>query len=125
MIELLVVVAIIGLLASVIVTAVTKQNVKARDAKRLSDIKQVASAMEQYFTKNSSYPPDLASLVTDGDMASAPSAPLPGDPPCTAAQNTYTYTLINANAYTLTFCISDVVGSTAAGVHTLSQAGIN
>ena len=55
LIELLVVIAIIGILASVVVVNVGSSQAKARDAKRVSDLKSVQIALELYYDKNSSY----------------------------------------------------------------------
>lgn len=55
-IELLVVVAIIGLLASVILVAVGNARIKGRDAKRLSDMTQVKSGLDIYYSFGSGYP---------------------------------------------------------------------
>ncbi|MDO8582283.1 MAG: type II secretion system protein [bacterium] len=49
LIELLVVIAIIGLLSTLAVVALTSARSKARDAKRISDVKQVQTALELYF----------------------------------------------------------------------------
>jgi len=56
LIELLVVVAIIGLLASVILASLNSARTKARDAKRLSEVKQIQTALEFYYDKYGSYP---------------------------------------------------------------------
>ncbi|MFH1430373.1 MAG: type II secretion system protein [Candidatus Uhrbacteria bacterium] len=56
LIELLVVIAIIGLLATLAVIAVSSARVKARDARRVSDIKQIQSALDLYATDKSGYP---------------------------------------------------------------------
>lgn len=56
LIELLVVVAIIGLLASVIVVATGNARLKARDSKRLSDMQQVKSGLDIYYSNASGYP---------------------------------------------------------------------
>jgi len=56
LIELLVVVAIIGLLASIIMVALGKARAKARDARRLSDMRQIQSALEMYYSENGAYP---------------------------------------------------------------------
>jgi type II secretion system protein G len=56
LIELLVVIAIIGLLSTLAVIALSSARTKARDAKRLSDVKQVQIALELYYTDNSRYP---------------------------------------------------------------------
>jgi len=56
LIELLVVIAIIGLLASIMTTALSSARLKARDARRLSDIKQVKSGLDLYFSTANGYP---------------------------------------------------------------------
>src|SRR5580693_2845978 len=64
LIELLVVIAIIGLLASIILASLNTARAKGRDARRLSDVKQVQLALELYYDANSSYPTDSAALST-------------------------------------------------------------
>lgn len=57
LVELLVVVAIIGLLAGIAVVSVNSVRVKARDAKRIADVKQIQNALELYNnTKGGQYP---------------------------------------------------------------------
>lgn len=56
LIELLVVISIIGLLASVVLVALNGARQKARVAKRVADLKQIATALELYNSDNNSYP---------------------------------------------------------------------
>jgi prepilin-type N-terminal cleavage/methylation domain-containing protein len=56
LIELLVVIAIIGVLASVVLSALNTARAKARDAKRLQQIKQVQIALEMYKDAKGAYP---------------------------------------------------------------------
>lgn len=56
LIELLVVIAIIGLLSSVVLTSLNSTRVKARDARRQTDLKQFQLALELYFNTNGKYP---------------------------------------------------------------------
>ncbi len=49
LIELLIVIAIIGVLASIVLVSMGGARSKARDAVRLADMRQVASAMELYY----------------------------------------------------------------------------
>lgn len=56
LIELLVVIAIIGILASVILASLNAARAKARDARRLSDLKQVQTALSMYYSDNGNYP---------------------------------------------------------------------
>ena len=71
LIELLVVIAIIGLLSTLAVVALGSARSKANDAKRLSDIKQVQTALELYYTDNNTYPTTTAAGITLGDSTHA------------------------------------------------------
>jgi prepilin-type N-terminal cleavage/methylation domain-containing protein len=55
LIELLVVIAIIGLLSSIILASLNKAQSKGRDAKRVSDIKQIQLALQVYYDQNNNY----------------------------------------------------------------------
>jgi type II secretion system protein G len=126
LIELLVVIAIIGLLASVVLLALNSARQKSRDAKRLADVRQLASALELYFNDNNGYPAtaNYPAALVPAYIGQAPAAPLPADDPCTDPQNTYTYTSAAANTYSLAFCLGAATGGYAAGVRTLTPAGI-
>ena len=56
MIELLVVIAIIGLLASIVTTALSSARMKARDARRVSDMKQIKTGLDLFFASGNGYP---------------------------------------------------------------------
>ena len=85
MIEILVVVAIIALLSSVALISLMSAREKSRNVKRLSDMTQMNTALELYYSTNKGYP--SSSLGVPQDMApnfltSMPSAPLPVDGVC-------------------------------------------
>ncbi len=61
LIELLVVIAIIGLLAAIIAVSVNSARKKARDAQRVSDMKQIQTALELYYDDNEEYPEENSS----------------------------------------------------------------
>lgn len=56
LIELLVVIAIIGLLASTVFASLGSARAKARDARRMSDLKQIQTALELYSSQYGGYP---------------------------------------------------------------------
>ena len=56
LIELLVVIAIIGLLASIVLVSLNSARKKARDAKRIVEVKQLQTALEFYYDENGAYP---------------------------------------------------------------------
>jgi type II secretion system protein G len=129
LIELLVVIAIIGLLASVVLLALNSARAKARDAKRLADVKQMSSALELYNNDKSYYPTSTTNTIlsavvglTPTYIGVIPDAPQPADNGCGVS---YMYqTPATPNAYTLTFCIGALTGGYTAGTHTLSPLGI-
>ena len=56
LVELLVVIAIIGILSTLSVVALNSARSKARDARRLSDVKQIGMALEMYLDTKGVYP---------------------------------------------------------------------
>lgn len=56
LIELLVVIAIIGLLSTISIVALNSTRSRARDAKRLGDMSQIAKALDMYYNDNGAYP---------------------------------------------------------------------
>ena len=56
LIEILIVVAIIGLLSSIVLVGLGSFRARGRDARRLADLRQTQNALELYYTKNVKYP---------------------------------------------------------------------
>ena len=123
LIELLVVIAIIGLLATLSVIALNTARVKARDARRVSDIKQIQTALEMYFDSSATsiYPANTSTLQTSGFMSSVPSNPQPTDG-CAATNYVYAQTALSdgvlGSSYTLSYCLSgnNPATATPAGI---------
>jgi prepilin-type N-terminal cleavage/methylation domain-containing protein len=91
LIELLVVIAIIGILATIVLVSLNTARAKARDARRSSDLHQIALAMEMYYDSQSpvSYP-NVDGVTNDFVLIAAGSSigtymnPVPLDPNNTA-----------------------------------------
>ena len=77
LVELLVVIAIIGILASIILASLGSAKAQARDARRISDIKEIQLALELYYDANNVFPNKIsvANLVTPGYISVVPSDP--------------------------------------------------
>ncbi|TSC66430.1 MAG: general secretion pathway protein G [Candidatus Doudnabacteria bacterium Gr01-1014_77] len=141
LIELLVVIAIIGLLASVVLLALNSARAKSRDAKRLADVRQLATALELYYNDNNAYPTQAAAaVVTQGGttlnvlvpnyVGALPTSPAPAEANCTGTgtsqtlNNSYVYLSASGATYALSFCLGGTTGGYAAGTHSVSPAGI-
>jgi type II secretory pathway pseudopilin PulG len=78
----LVVIAIIGFLASIVLVALNGARVKARDAKRKFDLSQIATALELSYDSHGGYPSTGATSATDAahtDDISSNAQPNPAD----------------------------------------------
>ncbi|MEK7509500.1 MAG: prepilin-type N-terminal cleavage/methylation domain-containing protein [Patescibacteria group bacterium] len=119
LIELLVVIAIIGILSSVVLASLNSARRKGRDARRISDVKQLQLALELYFDANQSYPyasvafPAVASssvLISSGYISA-----LPQDP---STLSNYSYAALqtdNSTACTSGTCPGYVIGTSLEG----------
>jgi hypothetical protein len=125
-------------LSSIGVQALASARAKSRDATRLADMRQMASALELYFNDfngypsadNSGQPQDL----TPTYIGVLPTAPEPSDGNCSDYYNAFWYTpggtkqIVNGHtvysSYTYTFCLGGDTGGYKAGLVQLSPAGL-
>jgi len=126
LIELLVVIAIIGLLSTLAVVALGSARVKARDSKRLADLKQVQTALELYYTDKDAYP-TAAAAVTLGDAthaclnasgfaASGCASPYMGLVPTDPGSNSYSYVSADGTTYTISATLEDAVNGLSGDI---------
>ncbi len=83
LIELLIVVAVIGILASVVLVGLGPIQKQGRDARRISDLRQVQNGLELYYGKNGSYPSGITTwtqLVDALTSANIGISNVPNDP---------------------------------------------
>ena len=68
LIELLIVIAIIGILAAIVLVSLNDARTSARDTQRVGNLRNAQLAMEIYFDDNGQYPDDddLAAVMTEG-----------------------------------------------------------
>ncbi len=132
LIELLVVIAIIGILSTLAVVALGSARAKARDARRLSDLKQFATALELYYNDQGSYPVgngvtlgsgNYACLNASGWAATGCATPYIGHVPSDPGTGTYVYTAGN-NTFTLDATLEGNVNGLSAGIK-LTPSGIS
>ena len=116
LIELLVVIAIIGLLSSVVLASLNSARVKARDARRTADIKQLQTAFELYFDSCKQYPATLALTASNGCPSGTTLASFINSisaDPLNTGTNVYTY---SAKSDYTTYCITaNYEGTAPAG----------
>ncbi|MFH0956137.1 MAG: type II secretion system protein [Candidatus Falkowbacteria bacterium] len=130
LIELLVVIAIIGLLSTLAVVALNNARMKSRDAKRVSDIKQIQTAVELYYNDANAYPATVTSgspIIYDTVtyMAEVPTNPSPENDGTCVDDNAYTYTMTDLGAsYTLQYCLGGTTGGVDPGTNTAYPGGI-
>jgi general secretion pathway protein G len=124
LIELLVVIAIIAILSTVVMAGLNSARLKGRDAKRLSDIKQVQAALELYYDSYSGYPSfasgnldtQLSTTAFKAFMNPLPTNPAPGG-------STYTY-VGSPSGYSIGFQLEGTSGSLGGTTHTATPSGI-
>ena len=64
LIELLVVIAIIGLLSSIVLSSVNQSRARARDVRRLADMRSIITALELYYQDHGKFPCKFYAMST-------------------------------------------------------------
>ncbi|OGG55364.1 hypothetical protein A3D62_02340 [Candidatus Kaiserbacteria bacterium RIFCSPHIGHO2_02_FULL_49_11] len=113
LIELLVVIAIIGILSSVVLASLNSAREKSRDARRISDIKQLQLALELYYDSNANYPTSTSSLVPSYIAAN------PTDPQSSSA---YAYAALGSGTTCSSYHLGAVLENTT---HTALDSDID
>ena len=136
LVELLVVIAIIGILSTLSVVAFNNVRAKARDSRRLSDVKQIGMALELYYDDKGRYPPPPTPtgtpitglcLSNSGFTSTCGTVPylqkIPSDP---LPNIHYTYSYLNSGeSYRLGFNLEQGSGDWPAGTLAMGPNGIS
>jgi prepilin-type N-terminal cleavage/methylation domain-containing protein len=138
LVELLIVVALVGLLSTLIFVSITNARLKSFDTRRLADMNNIQKGLTLYSADFESYPSgnriilgdvnyqclstlDFTPFCPPGErvyMARVPQNPQPTEPP-------YYYTSVdNGSSYTLEFYLITTIGDMEAGYHVLTPDGI-
>jgi prepilin-type N-terminal cleavage/methylation domain-containing protein len=143
LVELLVVIAIIGILATTVVLALQGSKEKARNAKRVSDVREMMNALHIYFNTENTYPDGTDLVLNDMHLCTggtapgwvagacdtdqervlvAAAAPLPpdnqgGTTVCDETNNAYTYTVTDGGAgFEIRYCLGSAVADLIGGL---------
>lgn len=116
LLELIIVVAIIGILATIIITALGSAKEKGRDGRRERDIHEIQTALGLYYPDHHEYPHgNPATVILDGsDYVSTALTEgnhiesITGDP-LGDGDYVYTYSSENGSDYVLEYCKEAVV----------------
>ena len=66
LIELMMVIAIIGILSAVVLTSVNKSRSKSRDAQRIANMREIRTSLELFYSQYGQYPITCSHLYWDG-----------------------------------------------------------
>ncbi len=103
LIELLVVIAIIGILASVILASLNTARIKARDTRRLEDVKEIQLALSLYYDANgNTYPTN----IYGGALAPTYISVVPTDP---VGATQYKYSALGSGATCSTYHLGAIL----------------
>lgn len=124
LIELLIVIAIIGILAGFMLTNLQGSRERARDARRKSDLMAVQESLRLYYNDKQSFPTSTASYsisganwgseFSDGAAGATYMATLPTDPNSTTGGPEYRY-FSNGDRYVLVATLENPSDADAAG----------
>jgi len=71
LVELIVVIAVIGILAAIVLVGLNKYQADTRDARRLSSVTTISEALEKYYDQNGEYPSCAAVTAAAGTVVNS------------------------------------------------------
>lgn len=92
LIEMLVVIAVIGILYGIVMASVSDSKKRGRDSKRIADISVIQLALERYYDHNKKYPSTLNILSDSSDPDNYDPSVLTKDP----SDKLYVYSCVNS-----------------------------
>ena len=130
LVELLVAIAIIALIISLSVISFGSVRQQGRNTQRITDIKLIQVALQNYYHDEGRYPttlisgqPLVGSTSSTTYMAIIPIGPTPADGNCTSTN--YIYTANDNNySYSLSYCLGAATGAEATGPKCATPSGI-
>lgn len=87
LIELMVVIAIIGILTSIVMVSLSSAQAKARDGRRIANIATIQLALETYYNDNQTYPANI--YAASGSLSPSYLPKVPLDPRDNTTQYAY------------------------------------
>jgi len=131
LVEILVVLAIIGIITGIATISVSTIRQKSRDIKRLKEIDSVRAALQMYFYNEGQYPNSITfgstlmgSSSSSTYMALLPNNPSPkNDGACPDSEYTYS-TTATSTSYKIDFCLSTPVGNVSSGQKCATPQGV-
>lgn len=128
LIELIVVISIIALISTVTFISLSGSKQKERDAKKISDVLQLQTALENYKRAEGVYPstitlgqPLVGSTTGITFLSRVPEAPIGEN--CGVDQYLYSYST-TTKEYSLSFCLANKLEDYEPGVYAASPKGI-
>ena len=131
LVELLVIIIVIGVLSTFVVIAIGSSQVKARDSRRVSDLRQIQIGLEMFFAEEGHYPiqnpgdpsldefklgqPLVGPVSGKTFMNVVPHNPTPFSDGACRASTDYVYSGTTGTTYDITYCIGFNTGDLKAG----------
>lgn len=110
LIEMLVVVAVVGLLSSAVLVGLEDARERARDARRIADLRSVQNGLEVFYSNNRFYPRDAYDEVEES---------LPNDP----QGGEYKYIRKSPDSYIVGACLENDKPAGVSGIETNDRVG--
>jgi len=129
LVELIIVIGIIALLATLAIVSMTKARMQARDSKRTEDTRTMVLGLESYYNRHGVYP----TIITPGQkledsegtlyINQVPSNPRPRNDGFCPDKDFHYETFNGGQNFMLTFCLGDDKGSLNKGINFYQSGG--